>query len=164
MRASTPFELRVTYSSRIAPTIVQVLADLPDFLREPILRKKLREFYTYDESGKRETISAAVIATSYIEAAKMYALVKTWLEILSEFDADKVVMIFRMYCEEFLKRPEGLENLKKPWFIDSLLTLDENKKQKLTDCLIEATFIVPNRHNIIKMMPDYLAKVLEKNS
>jgi hypothetical protein len=154
----------VTSGSTIASNIFQVLADLPDFLREPILRKKLREFYTYDESGKRETISAAAIATSYIEAGKLHALVKTWLEILSEFNADEVVMMFRMYFEEFLKRPEEIENLKTPWFIQALLTLDENKKQKLTDCLIEATFIVPNRHKIIKMMPNIIAKVVEKNS
>jgi hypothetical protein len=150
--------------SRIAPNIFQVLADLPDFLREPILRKKLREFYTSDESGKRETISAAVNATSCIEAGKLRALLKTWLEILSEFDADEVVMIFRMYCEEFLKHPEGIENLKTPWFVHALLTLEENKKQKLTDCLIEATFIVPNRHKIIKLMPNIIAEVFEKNS
>ena len=154
----------MTSSSRIAPNIFQILADLPDFLREPILRKKLREFYTYDESGKRETISTAVIAKSYIQADKLHALVKTWLEILSEFNADEVVMMFRLYCEEFLKRPAGMENLKTPWFIHALMAIDKNKKQKLTDCLIEAMFIVPNRHKIVKLMPNIFAEVLEKNS
>lgn len=154
----------MTSGSRIATNIFQVLVDLPDFLCKPILRKKLREFYTYDESGKRETISAAVISTSYIKAGKLHALVKTWLEILSEFDANEVVTMFRLYCEEFLNRPAGIENLKTPWFIHALLTLDENKKQKLTDCLIEATFNIPNRHEIIKMMPNILSDILENTA
>jgi len=150
----------VTFGSKAAVNIIKILADLPDFLREPILRKKLKEFYILDESEKRETIALALNAASSIQAEVLAGLAKTWMEVLSEFDTSRIVLMLRLYCEEILK-DSVIEKLNIDCLIQAFMGLDEVKKQKFIDCLKEAILSVPNRNKIIEMMPAAAIEILE---
>lgn len=151
----------MTFGSKAASNIIHILANLPDFLREPILRKKLKEFYIFDESDKRETIAMALNAASSIQAEKLAVLAKTWMDVLSDFDTSRIVLMLRLYCEEILNDHSVLEKLNIDCLIHAFMTLDEVKKQKLIDCLKEAMLSVPNRHKIIGMMPTAAIGILE---
>lgn len=151
----------MTFGSKAAANIIHILANLPDFLREPILRKKLKEFYIFDESDKRETIAMALNAASSIQAEKLAVLAKTWMDVLSDFDTSRIVLMLRLYCEEILNDHSVLEKLNIDCLIHAFMTLDEVKKQKLIDCLKEAMLSVPNRHKIIGMMPTAAIGILE---
>jgi hypothetical protein len=151
----------VTFGSKAAVNIIHILADLPDFLREPVLRKKLQEFYMYDESDKRETISTALIAASSIEAKKLNVLVKSWVEVLSELDTGRILTMLILYCDEILKDQSVLEKLNFDSVVQAFMTLDEVKKLKFIYCLKEAMFSVPNRHKIIQMLPITAREILE---
>ena len=144
-----------------AVNIIHILADLPDFLREPVLRKKLQEFYIYDESDKRETISTALNAASSIEAKKLNVLVKSWMEVLSELDTGRILTMLTLYCDEILKDRSVLEKLNFDSVVQAFITLDEVKKVKFIYCLKEAMFSVPNRHKIIQMLPITAREILE---
>jgi hypothetical protein len=144
-----------------AVNIIHILADLPDFLREPVLRKKLQEFYIYDESDKRETISTALNAASSIEAKKLNVLVKSWMEVLSELDTGRILTMLTLYCDEILKDRSVLKNLNFDSVVQAFMTLDEVKKVKFIYCLKEAMFSVPNRHKIIQMLPITAREILE---
>ena len=151
----------MTFGSKAAVNIIYILADLPNFLREPVLRKKLQEFYIFDESDKRETISTALNAASSIDAKRLNVLVKSWMDVLSELDTGKILIMLTLYCEEILK---GRSPLKKPNFecvVQAFMTLDEVKKVKFIYCLKEAMFSVPNRHKIIQMLPVTAREILE---
>ena len=147
--------------SNAAVNIIHILADLPDFLREPVLRKKLQEFYIYDESDKRETISRALNAASSIEAKKLNVLVKSWMEVLSELDTGRILTMLILYCDEILKDQSVLEKLNFDSVVQAFMTLDEVKKVKFIYCLKEAMFSVPNRHKIIQMLPITAREILE---
>ncbi len=147
--------------SNAAVNIIHILADLPDFLREPVLRKKLQEFYIYDESDKRETISRALNAASSIEAKKLNVLVKSWMEVLSELDTGRILTMLTLYCDEILKDRSVLEKLNFDSVVQAFITLDEVKKVKFIYCLKEAMFSVPNRHKIIQMLPITAREILE---
>jgi hypothetical protein len=151
----------VTLGSKAAVNIIHILADLPDFLREPVLRKKLQEFYMYDESAKRETISMALIAASSIEAKKLNVLVKSWVEVLSELDNGRILTMLIFYCDEILKDRSVLEKLNFDSVVQAFMTLDEVKKLKFIYCLKEAMFSVPDRHKIIQMLPITAREILE---
>lgn len=151
----------MTFGSNAAVNIIHILADLPDFLREPVLRKKLQEFYIYDESDKRETISTALTAASSIEAKKLNELVKSWMEVLSELDTDRILTMLTLYCDEILKDRSVLQNLNFESVVQAFMTLDEVKKVKFIYCLKEAMFSVPNRHKIIQMLPITAREILE---
>ncbi len=47
-----------------AGNIIIVLANLPDFLRKPILKKRMMEFFTMSEPEKLEIINNALDAVS----------------------------------------------------------------------------------------------------
>ena len=147
--------------SNAAVNIIHILADLPDFLREPVLRKKLQEFYIYDESDKRETISRALNAASSIEAKKLNVLMKSWMEVLSELDTGRILTMLTLYCDEILKDRSVLEKLNFDSVVQAFITLDEVKKVKFIYCLKEAMFSVPNRHKIIQMLPITAREILE---
>ncbi len=147
--------------SNAAVNIIHILADLPDFLREPVLRKKLQEFYIYDESDKRETISTAITAASSFEANKLNVLVKSWMEVLSELDTGRILTMLTLYCDEILKDRSVLEKLNFDSVVQAFITLDEVKKVKFIYCLKEAMFSVPNRHKIIQMLPITAREILE---
>jgi hypothetical protein len=151
----------MTVDSGAAGNMLQILADLPDFLREQLIRKRLQEFAIFEESDKRETISIALNAASSIEQRKLSILVRTWMDILSEFDSSTIVLILRLYCEEISKDQTTIEKLNKDYLIRAFTTLDEVKKQKFIDCLKESMFSVPNRHKIIEIMPSAALEILE---
>src|SRR5437588_1075925 len=129
-----------------AVNIIHILAELLDFLRETVHRKKLQEFYIYDESDKRETISTALTAASSFEANKLNVLVKSWMEVLSELDTGRILTMLTLYCDEILKDSSVLEKLNFDSVVQAFMTLDEVKKEKFIYCLKEAMFSVPNRH------------------
>jgi hypothetical protein len=151
----------VTFGFNASVNIIHILADLPDFLREPVLRKKLQEFYIYDESDKRETISTALNAASSIEAKKLNVLVKSWMEVLSELDTGRILTMLTLYCDEILKDGSVLKRLNFDSVIQAFMTLDEIKKVKFINCLKEAMFSVPNGHKIIQMLPITAKEILE---
>ena len=66
-----------------AGNIIVVLADLPEFLRKPILQKGLMEFFSMSISEKKELINNALAAGPIIPFDKFSKLFKTWLEILT---------------------------------------------------------------------------------
>jgi hypothetical protein len=100
-------------------------------------------------------------AASSIQAEKLAVLAKTWMDVLSEFDTSRIVLMLRLYCEEILNDHSVLEKLNIDCLIHAFMTLDEVKKQKLIDCLKEAMLSVPNRHKIIGMMPTAAIGILE---
>ncbi|MFY9798683.1 MAG: hypothetical protein WAJ93_23595 [Candidatus Nitrosopolaris sp.] len=151
----------MTLDSDAAGNMIQILADLPEFLREQIIRKRLQEFVIFEESDKCETISMALNAASSIEAHKLTVLVKTWMEVLSEFDPSTIVLMLRLYCEEILKDHSTIEKLNMDCLIRAFMTLNEVKKQKFIDCLKESMFSIPNRHKIIEIMPTAAIEILE---
>src|SRR2546421_12418768 len=96
---------------KMARSIIQILANMPDFLRKSILRSKVQEFYLMGNLDKHETISTTLKALPLVEGKKLSMLTKTWLEVLSEFEGSKITGILKMYFGELLKNPQIIEKL-----------------------------------------------------
>ena len=65
-----------------AGNIIINLASLPDFLRKPILKKRMTEFFSMSEPEKSEIINNALDAGPTIPFPNFSKLFKTWLEVL----------------------------------------------------------------------------------
>lgn len=146
--------------SNAAGNIIQILADLPDFLRKPMLQNRLKEFYAMSDNDKRETISMALSAAPTIDPNKLSVLFRTWLEILSEFDADKRAIMFQTYCKQILSSPRSLEKLDFSSLTARFLSLDQKQRERITDSLHEVLFSFPNRSEILKMVPEDSLKAI----
>ena len=69
-----------------------VLANLPDFLRTPILKKRMIEFFAMDELEKKQLINNALEAGPTIPFPNFSKLFKTWLEILTVLPEDQRIV------------------------------------------------------------------------
>jgi hypothetical protein len=153
--------ISVSVDQKASVDILQIVANLPEFLRKPIIRKKLNEFYSLDEPSKFETISMILRGSSSIESNKLYSLIKTWLEILTELESNQVTEIFRVYCEVLLINHICLEKLNIRPLVDAYLKLENKNKKKLSDCLKEVIFLFPNRTEISKAIPQLILEQLK---
>ena len=151
----------MSFDQNASRDILQIVSNLPDFLRKPIILKKLHEFYSLSERDKYETISLILRGTCSVESTKLYPLIKTWLHILAELESAKVTEIFRIYCEFFLLNPTFFEKLNIQPLIDVFLKLENRNKEKLSDCLKEVFFLFPNRNKILKSIPASTLQKLE---
>jgi hypothetical protein len=152
----------VSIDPKTAGNIIQILADLPDFLRKSMLQIRLKEFYLMEDPLKYETISIALKAISSMEARKLSVLIKTWLEVLSEFDAEKITTMFRIYCEVILnKNPRIIEYFNIESLVGIFSSLEDRQKEKLIDCLKEVILTSPNKDKLLKSIPGPLLKVLK---
>jgi hypothetical protein len=151
----------LSFDQNASRDILQIVSNLPDFLRKPIILKKLHEFYSLSERDKYETISLILRGTCAVESTKLYPLIKTWLHILAELESVKVTEIFRIYCEFFLSNPTFFEKLNIQPLIDVFLKLENRNKEKLSDCLKEVFFLFPNRNEILKSIPGATLQKLE---
>src|SRR5919202_3954839 len=141
---------------RTAANIVQTLADLPEFLRKSMIRSRLLEFYSMSDADKHETISSSLAALPSLGSVKLQQLMKTWLEVLLEFQGSQITDIFRLYCEEILNNQPVIENLDIESLIDVFLSLQEWEKEKLADCLKEVIFSFPNKMEVLSVIPQPL--------
>jgi hypothetical protein len=137
-----------------AGNIIQILANLPDFLRKPMLQKRLKEFFDMPEADRQETIALALSAAPAIEPAKLSVLVKTWLEVLAEFDAHERSMILGTYCRQILEQPESLQKLDFQSLTDTFTSLGERQKEILADTLKEVLLGTPRRNEVLALIPE----------
>ena len=143
-----------------AGNIIQILANLPDFLRKPMMQGRLKEFFSMTEENKRETIAMALAAAPSIDPSKLSVLVKTWLEIISEFEPERRSTLFRIYSQQVIANPGALQRLDFGSLTRTFLSLGERQRQAITDSLHETLFSIPNRQDILRLIPEEAQRAL----
>ena len=143
-----------------AGNIIVSLASLPDFLRKPILKKRLMEFFSMSVPDKAEVINNALAAGPTIPFDNFARLFKTWLEVLSSLSEEHRTIMFLSYVSEITANPQklvlfNLDGILEIYFSLSqeqrgilsnsvkkiISSLDENSKRKLY-------LIIPDRAKI----------------
>jgi hypothetical protein len=144
-----------------AGNIIQILANLPDFLRKPMMQGRLKEFFAMTEDNRRETIAMALAAAPSIDPAKLAVLVKTWLEVIAEFDPEKRSVLFKAYSQQVLSNPKPLQKLDYASLTSTFNSLNDRQKEALVDSLHETLFTLPNRQEIISLIPEQTQRALK---
>ncbi|MDE1765743.1 MAG: hypothetical protein KGI27_05615 [Thaumarchaeota archaeon] len=91
-----------------AGNIIVSLANLPEFLRKPILQKRLSEFFSMSREDKQEIINNALQAGPTIQFDRFSTLFKTWLEVLCNLSEEQRRMMFDAYITEITNNPEKI--------------------------------------------------------
>jgi len=118
-----------------AGNIIVILANLPDFLRTPILKKRILEFFSMTESDRREIINNALEAGPTIPFPNFSKLFKTWLEILTTVTEEQRGLMFSKYIDEIGSAPQKLINFNMDGIFEIFLSLDSSKKEILTNSI-----------------------------
>ena len=114
-----------------AGNIIINLANLPDFLRNPILKKRMIEFFSLSEPEQMEVINNALEAGPTIPFPNFSKLFKTWLKILTTLSEEQREGLFSAYIIEVARSPQKLITFNIDGILEIFLALDENEKQIL---------------------------------
>ena len=88
--------------------IIINLASLPDFLRKPILKKRMTEFFSMSEPEKSEIINNALDAGPTIPFPNFSKLFKTWLEVLCTVSEENRYTMFSNYIKHIINSPQKI--------------------------------------------------------
>lgn len=149
--------------SNIAGNIIQILAGLPEFLRKPMLKNRLAEFFTLSEDEKKETVTNALNAAPTIDLKILSNLVKTWMEVLCEFDEDKRKAMFGAYVNVVAASPDILSRLNVDGLISTFNMLPDDKKELLVNSLQGLINELPDdkKGRFVGAIPETIKKTLK---
>ena len=118
-----------------AGNIIVNLANLPEFLRNPILKKRMVEFFSLSEPEKEEIINNALEAGPTIPFPNFSKLFKTWLKILATLSEEQRVGLFSAYIIAVSQSPQKLITFNLDGILEIFLTLDENEKEIISNTI-----------------------------
>ena len=118
-----------------AGNIIISLANLPDFLRNPILKKRMVEYFSLSEPEKKEVINNALEAGPTIPFPNFSKLFKTWLKILTVLSEEQRKGLFLAYITEVSQYPEKLIAFNLDGILEIFLTLEENEREILSSTI-----------------------------
>ena len=118
-----------------AGNIIIILANLPDFLRTPILKKRMLEFFSMSELDRQEIINNALEAGPTIPFPNFSKLFKTWLEVLTTITEEQRSLMFSRYIDEVSRKPEKLINFYLDGILEIFLSLDNSQKEIIANSI-----------------------------
>jgi len=104
--------------------IIVILANLPDFLRKPILKKRMMEFFSMSEPDKSEIINNALDAGPTIPFPNFSKLFKTWLEVLCTISEENRHTMFSNYVKHIVISPQKIIAFNLDGILEIFLSLE----------------------------------------
>ncbi|MEK0359536.1 MAG: hypothetical protein QQN53_02045 [Nitrosopumilus sp.] len=139
-----------------AGNIIINLASLPDFLRNPILKKRMIEFFSLSEAERKEIINNALEAGPTIPFPNFSKLFKSWLKILTTLSEEQRIGLFSAYIIEVSQSPQKLINFHLDGILEIFLTLEKNEKEILANTIkkIINNLNEEEKRKILMVIPD----------
>jgi hypothetical protein len=139
-----------------AGNIIVNLASLPDFLRTPILKKRMIEFFSKSELDKKEIINNALEAGPTIPFLNFSKLFKSWLKIIANLSEEHREGMFVAYITQSLLSPEKLISFNLDGILEIFLELEENEKEVISNTIkrIIGNLNDEERKRILIMIPN----------
>jgi hypothetical protein len=139
-----------------AGNIIVNLASLPDFLRTPILKKRMIEFFSKEEEDKKEIIYNALEAGPTIPFLNFSKLFKSWLKIVANLSEEHREGMFLAYIKQSLVHPEKLIAFNLDGILEMFLQLEENEKETISNTIkkIIGNLNDEERKKILIMIPN----------
>ena len=146
-----------------AGNIIINLASLPDFLRNPILKKRMLEFFSLSEAERKEIINNALEAGPTIPFPNFSKLFKSWLKILTTLSEEQRTGLFSAYIIEVSQFPQKLITFHLDGILEIFLTLEENEKEIISNTIkkIINNLNEEEKRKILIVIPDNAKKHLK---
>ena len=146
-----------------AGNIIVVLANLPDFLRTPILKKRMVEFFAMSDPEKKQLINNALEAGPTIPFPNFSKLFKTWLEILTVLPEDQRDGLFSAYINEISENPQKLIAFNLDGILEIFLSLSDEKQQIISQSVKKLIngFEGEQKRKLLLIIPDNAQKYLK---
>ena len=112
-----------------AGNIIINLASLSDFLRKPILKKRMTEFFSMSDSEKSEIINNALEAGPTIPFPNFSKLFKTWLEVLCAISEENRQDMFSNYIKHVINAPQKIIAFNLDGILEVFLSLEQSNQE-----------------------------------
>ena len=145
-----------------AGNIIVILANLPDFLRTPILKKRMMEFFSMSESEKDEMINNALDAGPTIPFPNFAKLFKTWLEVLCTISDENRTELFSRYLISIANSPNKIICFNLDGIFEIFSGLDSSNIQILSNTIrkIIENLDQNSKKKILLVCPDNARKLI----
>ena len=145
-----------------AGNIIINLASLPDFLRKPILKKRLTEFFSMTEHEKNEVIVNALEAGPSIPFPNFSKLFKTWLEVLVTLNEFQRNELFLRYLLASIKWPEKLIDFNLDGILEIFMNLSEKERTTISKSISDiVSGLEPNKKRVaMTLIPDNAKRII----
>ncbi|MDE1862906.1 MAG: hypothetical protein KGI33_08345 [Thaumarchaeota archaeon] len=143
-----------------AGNIIVSLANLPDFLRRPILQKRLSEFFSLSREDRTEIVNNALLAGPAIQFDRFGTLFKTWLEILCILSEEQRMMMFGAYIDEIVQNPAKIVPFNLDGILEIYLMLPEEQRKTISSTIkkILDSLEERERKRILPIIPERAKK------
>ena len=145
-----------------AGNIIINLASLPDFLRKPILKKRMTEFFSMSEFEKSEIINNALEAGPTIPFPNFSKLFKTWLEVLCAISEENRHDMFSNYIKHVINAPQKIIAFNLDGILEIFLSL-EHSNQEIISISIQNVFKnleQDSKRKLILLVPENARKLI----
>ena len=145
-----------------AGNIIINLASLPDFLRKPILKKRMTEFFSMPDSDKLEIVNNALEAGPTIPFPNFSKLFKTWLEVLCTIPKENRDSMFSIYIKHIINSPQKIIAFNLDGILEIFLSL-EHSNQKIISTSIQNVFKnldQDSKRKLILLVPENARKLI----
>ena len=115
-----------------AGSIIVNLASLPDFLRTPILKKRMAEFFSMNDSEKSEIINNALDAGPAIPFPNFSKLFKTWLEVLCTVSEENRHVMFSNYIKHIINSPQKIIAFNLDGILEIFLSMESSNQNTIS--------------------------------
>ena len=145
-----------------AGSIIVYLASLPDFLRTPILKKRMTEFFSMNDSEKSEIINNALDAGPAITFPNFSKLFKTWLEVLCTLTEENRYDMFSNYFKQIVKKPQKIILFNLDGILEIFLSLDGSRQKILSNSIrnVFESLDVESQRKMTLLTPEIAKKVI----
>ena len=145
-----------------AGNIIVILANLPDFLRKPILKKRMSEFYSMSDQERNILIQNALEAGPTIPFPNFSKLFKTWLEVLADETEEHRQILVSGYVNEITNFPQKIIAFNLDGMLEIYFTLEDSKKIIINNSLklIIEKLESDAKRKIILLIPNVLKNEL----
>ena len=115
-----------------AGNIIIILANLPDFLRKPILKKRMMEFFSMSDPEKSEIVNNALEAGPTIPFPNFSKLFKTWLEVLCAISEENRHDMFSNYIKHIINSPQKIIAFNLDGILEIFLSLGQSNQDTVS--------------------------------
>ena len=122
-----------------AGNIIINLASLPDFLRKPILKKRMTEFFSMSDDDKSEIINNALEAGPTIPFPNFSKLFKTWLEVLCTVSEENWHTMFSNYIKHIINSPQKIILFNLDGILEIFLSLEHSNQDIISTSIQKIT-------------------------
>ena len=145
-----------------AGNIIVNLASLPDFLRTPILKKRMTEFFSMNDSEKIEIINNALEAGPTIPFPNFLKLFKTWLEVLCTLTEENRYDMFSNYFSQIMKKPQKIILFNLDGILEIFLSLEGTNQRILSASIRDVVEHLDeeSKRKMVLLTPEMARKII----